>query len=151
MLVRDVDRLARLQSRPSGPIPLVEPAAEAGRAADLAVTWYGHSSALIEVDGYRVLADPVWSDRCSPSRDRRPRAAARGARAAGGAAAIDAVVISHDHYDHLDIDTILRSGAHPAGPVRRAARRRRAPAHVGHPRGPHRRTRLERERTRSAS
>ena len=53
---------------------------------DLAVSWYGHSSAVIEIDGYRVLADPVWSDRCSPSQTVGPRADARGARAAGGAA-----------------------------------------------------------------
>ncbi|HOW95723.1 MAG TPA: MBL fold metallo-hydrolase, partial [Mycolicibacterium fallax] len=45
-------------------------------AADLAVTWYGHSSALIELDGYRILTDPVWSERCSPG---VPSSAFRGA------------------------------------------------------------------------
>ena len=66
MLLRDVVAGGSKQ-HPPAPIPLVTPAAGVP-AADLAVTWYGHSSAVIEIDGYRVLADPVWSDRCSPSR-----------------------------------------------------------------------------------
>src|SRR3954451_16381594 len=53
--------------RPPGPIPVVTPASVDATAARLAVTWFGHSTAMIEVDGYRVLADPVWSRRCSPS------------------------------------------------------------------------------------
>ena len=72
-------------SIPSEPVPLVAPDPSLA-AADLAVTWYGHSSAVIEIDGYRVLADPVWSDRCSPSRAVGPAAAASGARPAGSAA-----------------------------------------------------------------
>ncbi len=74
--------------------------------ADLAVTWYGHSSALIEVDGYRVLADPVWSQRCSPSRVIGPQRLHPVPAELDELPAIDAVIISHDHYDHLDIDTI---------------------------------------------
>ena len=38
-----------------------------GDASQLAVSWLGHSTVLVEIDGYRVLTDPVWSDRCSPS------------------------------------------------------------------------------------
>src|SRR6476469_9301715 len=71
MLVREGVGGASRQ-HPAEPIPLVTPAAGLP-VADLAVTWYGHSSALIELDGYRVLADPVWSDRCSPSRAVGPR------------------------------------------------------------------------------
>jgi len=48
---------SRGQSRRSGPIPVVEPAPGETAASLLAVRWFGHSSALIEVDGYRVLAD----------------------------------------------------------------------------------------------
>ena len=77
-----------------------------GVAADLAVTWFGHSSALIEVDGYRVLADPVWSDRCSPSRTVGPQRLHPVPAQLDALPAIDAVIISHDHYDHLDVDTI---------------------------------------------
>ncbi|PRC57995.1 hypothetical protein C6A85_30735, partial [Mycobacterium sp. ITM-2017-0098] len=67
----------------------------------------GHSSALIEVDGYRVLVDPVWSDRCSPSRTVGPQRMHDVPVLLGALPAVDAVVISHDHYDHLDIDTIV--------------------------------------------
>jgi L-ascorbate metabolism protein UlaG (beta-lactamase superfamily) len=51
---------------PGGPIPLASPDLPAD-AAELAVTWFGHASALLEVDGQRVLVDPVWGFRVSPS------------------------------------------------------------------------------------
>lgn len=75
-------------------------------AADLAVTWYGHSSALIELDGYRILTDPVWSERCSPSRAVGPARLHPVPAPLDALPLVDAVIISHDHYDHLDIDTI---------------------------------------------
>lgn len=103
-LVRDV-LAGGQQQRPSREIPLVRPALDTA-PADLAVTWYGHSSALIEVDGYRVLADPVWSQRCSPSRVIGPQRLHPVPAELDELPAIDAVIISHDHYDHLDIDTI---------------------------------------------
>lgn len=104
MLAREVIGNGAAQ-RPPSPVPLVTP--EAGLpAADLAVTWYGHSSAIIEVDGYRVLADPVWSDRCSPSRVVGPQRLHPVPAPLEQLPAIDAVIISHDHYDHLDVDTI---------------------------------------------
>ena len=90
---------------PSADVPLVTPDPSVA-AGDLAVTWYGHSSAVIEVDGYRVLADPVWSDRCSPSRTVGPRRLHPVPAPLEALPAIDAVIISHDHYDHLDIDTV---------------------------------------------
>ncbi|MDT5107925.1 MAG: hypothetical protein QOI25_5438, partial [Mycobacterium sp.] len=93
------------RQHPSQPIPLVTPAADLP-AADLSVTWYGHSSAVIEIDGYRVLADPVWSDRCSPSRALGPQRLHPVPAPLDALPAIDAVIISHDHYDHLDVDTI---------------------------------------------
>ena len=104
MLAREVIGGSSNQ-HPSQPVPLVTPAAGLP-AADLAVTWYGHSSALIEVDGYRVLADPVWSDRCSPSRAVGPQRLHPVPTPLDALPAIDAVIISHDHYDHLDVDTI---------------------------------------------
>ena len=91
--------------RPPFPVPLVTPAAGLP-AADLAVTWYGHSSAIIEVDGYRVLADPVWSERCSPSQAVGPQRLHPPPTDLDALPAIDAVIISHDHYDHLDVDTV---------------------------------------------
>ena len=95
----------RPTARPGGEIPLVTPVTGT-KAGNLAATWYGHSSAVIEVDGYRVLADPVWSDRCSPSRTVGPQRLHPVPAPLEALPAIDAVIISHDHYDHLDIDTI---------------------------------------------
>lgn len=105
-LLRDLV-LSGSAQRPPVPIPVVEP--DPGVApADLAVTWYGHSSAVIEVDGYRVLADPIWSQRCSPSRTVGPQRLHPVPASLETLPAIDAVIISHDHYDHLDIDSVLQ-------------------------------------------
>src|ERR1700756_198282 len=60
-------------SRPAGPIPLAAPEIFDGEGRRRAVSWFGHSTALLEIDGYRVLTDPVWSDRCSPSDIAGPR------------------------------------------------------------------------------
>ena len=51
---------------PGAPVPLAHADLPA-EAAELAVTWFGHASALLEVDGARVLVDPVWGHRVSPS------------------------------------------------------------------------------------
>ncbi len=97
--------LGRGTATPGAQIPLATPDFS-GAAGDLGVTWFGHSSVLIEVDGYRVLADPIWSDRCSPSRTVGPQRLHPVPAALDALPAIDAVIISHDHYDHLDIDTV---------------------------------------------
>jgi L-ascorbate metabolism protein UlaG (beta-lactamase superfamily) len=103
LLVRDV--IGGGSQHPTEPVPLVTPDPSVV-AGDLAATWYGHSSAMIEVDGYRILADPVWSDRCSPSRAVGPQRLHAVPAELEALPAVDAVIISHDHYDHLDVDTI---------------------------------------------
>lgn len=94
-------------SRPSAPIPLAAPGIFDSDPSRLAVSWFGHSTALVEIDGYRVLTDPVWSERCSPSHVVGPQRLHPPPIQLEGLPAVDAVVISHDHYDHLDIDTIM--------------------------------------------
>ncbi|SEH64439.1 L-ascorbate metabolism protein UlaG, beta-lactamase superfamily [Mycolicibacterium rutilum] len=93
-------------TRPAGSIPVVTPAAT-DPTARASVCWFGHSSALIELDGYRVLADPVWSRRCSPSQAVGPERMHEVPAPLEALAAVDAVVVSHDHYDHLDMETIV--------------------------------------------
>ena len=85
---------------------------EGGR---LRVTFIQHSTVLVQVDGLNILTDPVWSDRVGPF----SWAGIRRSRAPGipfeALPAIDLVLVSHDHYDHLDIPTLKRLEAehHP--------------------------------------
>ncbi|MBM9502053.1 MBL fold metallo-hydrolase [Leptospira sp. 201903071] len=76
-------------------------------ASGLRVTWFGHSSTLVEIDGYKILTDPIWSDRPSPLTWAGPKRWYAPPLAFENLPKIDAVVISHDHYDHLDYKTIL--------------------------------------------
>jgi L-ascorbate metabolism protein UlaG (beta-lactamase superfamily) len=91
---------------PAGPIPVVSANREPA-ASGVHVTWFGHASCLVELDGVRILLDPVWSERCSPSRHVGPRRLHAVPVALERIGRLDAVVISHDHYDHLDMDTVL--------------------------------------------
>lgn len=91
--------------KPTNAVPLAAPSF-AGPVAELAVTWLGHASAVIEIDGVRVLADPVWSDRVSPSQALGPRRMHPIPIAFEELPPIDVVIISHDHYDHLDLRTV---------------------------------------------
>ncbi|WDF56496.1 MBL fold metallo-hydrolase [Mucilaginibacter sp. KACC 22063] len=72
----------------------------------LRVTWIGHSSLLIEIDGKRILTDPVWSQRVSFSQRIGPKRFFDAPLLLKDLPALDAVLISHDHYDHLDTGTI---------------------------------------------
>ncbi len=72
----------------------------------LRITWIGHSSLLIEIDGKRILTDPVWSDRVSFSSFFGPKRFFQPPLALEDLPKLDAVILSHDHYDHLDKKTI---------------------------------------------
>ncbi|MGY5884273.1 MBL fold metallo-hydrolase [Modestobacter lacusdianchii] len=95
----------RHKGLPGGPIPLVTPELPE-QAGELAVTWFGHSSALLEVDGRRVLVDPVWGERVSPSPLIGPARLHEPPAPVESLPPVDAVLISHDHYDHLDLPTV---------------------------------------------
>jgi L-ascorbate metabolism protein UlaG (beta-lactamase superfamily) len=75
-------------------------------ASGLRITWLGHSSLLIEIDGLRVLMDPVWGERTSPFTWVGPKRFYAPPLALADVPRLDAVLISHDHYDHLDYATI---------------------------------------------
>lgn len=82
---------------------------------DLRITWLGHSTVLVEIDGVRLLTDPVWGERVSPVSFAGPRRFHRPPLPLEALPPVDAVVLSHDHYDHLCAWTVrqLASGASP--------------------------------------
>ena len=77
-------------------------------ASGLRVTWMGHSSTLIEIDGMRVLTDPVWDERASPLRWAGPKRFFMAPLPLEEMPNLDLVLISHDHYDHLGESTIRK-------------------------------------------
>ncbi len=93
---------------PKGPLPSVDPLDAWTRkpGSGLRATWLGHSTVLLEIDGFRVLTDPVWGPRASPSRLAGPKRFQPVPVSLDALPPIDLVVVSHDHYDHLDYPTI---------------------------------------------
>ncbi len=93
---------------PRSPLPATSPLDAWTRAAGsgLRATWLGHSTVLLEIDGLRVLTDPVWGPRASPSRLAGPKRFQPVPVPLRSMPPLDLVVISHDHYDHLDYPTI---------------------------------------------
>ena len=94
---------------PPGPIPVVsvdperfQKKAEKG----LRAIWLGHASVFIELDGYRLLVDPILSEYASPIDGVGPKRFHPSPITMQDLPKIDAVMISHDHYDHLDMKTI---------------------------------------------
>ncbi|MFQ5458778.1 MAG: MBL fold metallo-hydrolase, partial [Myxococcota bacterium] len=87
------------------------------------VTWVNHSTFLVSADGVNVLTDPIWSDRCSPLQWLGPKRRHPPGVAFADLPRIDHVVISHSHYDHLDLDTVKALGNGPTWwvPLRLAA------------------------------
>jgi L-ascorbate metabolism protein UlaG (beta-lactamase superfamily) len=75
-------------------------------ASGLRVTWLGHSILLLEIDGQRVLIDPVWGKRAAPVSFAGPKRFFAPPLPLSELPTIDAVIISHDHYDHLDMPTV---------------------------------------------
>lgn len=74
----------------------------------LRVTWFGHSSMLLEIDGVRILVDPVWEERASPFQWFGPQRFFPPTMPLEQMPELDAVLISHDHYDHLGALTVGR-------------------------------------------
>jgi L-ascorbate metabolism protein UlaG (beta-lactamase superfamily) len=91
--------------RPSGPVRVERPELP-DEAGTLAATWLGHATVLLEVEGRWVLTDPVWSDRASPSQLVGPRRFHPLPLPLTDLPALAAILVSHDHYDHLDTATV---------------------------------------------
>jgi L-ascorbate metabolism protein UlaG (beta-lactamase superfamily) len=78
------------------------------RVEGLRVTLVGHATVLVQVGGLNILTDPVWSERASPVRFAGPRRANPPGVAFDDLPPIDAVLVTHNHYDHLDVVTLAR-------------------------------------------
>jgi N-acyl-phosphatidylethanolamine-hydrolysing phospholipase D len=75
-------------------------------ANEIAITWVGHSTLLVQLGPLNILTDPVWSDRASPWRSAGPRRLVPAALPIEELPPIDIVLLSHNHYDHLDAWTV---------------------------------------------
>ncbi len=83
---------------------------------DNTMTWIGHASALLQIDGVNVLTDPMFSERASPLPFAGPKRRVPPGLALDELPHIDVVLISHSHYDHLDTASVEALNAQPGGP-----------------------------------
>jgi len=96
------------ERKPNGRLPTVDPRNDWQHlpGSGLRLTWLGHSTVLIEIDGCRILTDPVWGSRASPVPGLGPERFQPVPVSIKDLPEIHAVLVSHDHYDHLDYPTI---------------------------------------------
>lgn len=98
-------------STPREPLPVVRPTRadlHTGSVSGLRAIWLGHSTVYLEIDGIRILTDPVWGQRASPLGWAGPKRFFAPLVPLEEVPVPHVVAISHDHYDHLDRGTILR-------------------------------------------
>ena len=108
------DMLKWMSNRDEGPwqqwreITPAAPPPQRVHGGELRVTWVNHATFLIQTEGLNVLTDPMWSERCSPVAFMGPkRHHAPGIRF-DDLPPIDVVLLSHNHYDHMDVPTLDR-------------------------------------------
>ncbi len=89
-------------------IPLKETAKPVSKVTDLTITMVGHATMLIQSQGMNILTDPFWSDRASPVSFAGPKRVIKPGIAFEDLPHIDVILLSHNHYDHMDIATLKR-------------------------------------------
>lgn len=102
------DKSIRVPEHPLGPFRTDISVFRTPPASGLRMTWMGHSSALVEIDGVRILTDPVWDNRASPLTWVGPKRFFAPPLALEELPPLDAVLVSHDHYDHLGKRTVQK-------------------------------------------
>lgn len=95
------------QPRPPAPVPATKTDLKALDASQDLVVWLGHSSYYVQLAGRRILIDPVFSENASPIPRTNVAFEGTSLYSAEDMPAIDVLLISHDHYDHLDYPTAL--------------------------------------------
>jgi L-ascorbate metabolism protein UlaG (beta-lactamase superfamily) len=104
---------ARSPREPLGPFHTDATIYASKPRSGLRITWMGHATSIIEIDGVRILTDPVWDERAAPTNWSGPKRFFPAPLELKNLPAIDAVIVSHNHYDHLGAGTI-RAMAHMA-------------------------------------
>jgi len=99
---------ARSPQQPLGPFVTNPSMYQAPPDSGLRITWFGHSSLLVEIDGVHVLIDPIWDQRAAPTTWAGPKRFFPPTLTLEALPRIDAILISHDHYDHLGELTVRR-------------------------------------------
>lgn len=84
----------------------IQPPPPPPQGNQLIATYVNHATVLLQTTGGAVLTDPIWSSRCSPLSFAGPRRVRRPGLELAALPALDAVLISHNHYDHLDLPTV---------------------------------------------
>ena len=107
-----------LPHRPEGGYRFEVAKSDFSPALNPSVTWIGHATVLLRVGGLSVLTDPQFSERASPVSFAGPKRVVPPAPGIDALPHIDAVVISHNHYDHLDLDSVKKLAAQPGGSPR---------------------------------
>lgn len=103
------DLLRWRRTAPDNPWPSsvdIAPVTPEARVEGLRVTMVGHATLLIQTAGLNILTDPVWADRASPVSFAGPRRVTSPGIELGALPPIDAILLSHNHYDHLDMATL---------------------------------------------
>jgi len=109
-----------LPPRPTEPIPLQPPEldflhANTGTAQQPAVTWIGHATVLAQLGGLNLLTDPIFSERASPLPFLGPRREQPPGLALAELPHVHVVLVSHNHYDHLDLASVRALARQPGG------------------------------------
>ncbi|MBQ3319632.1 MAG: MBL fold metallo-hydrolase [Spirochaetia bacterium] len=132
LLMKDVPKdaptgvLSDKETVPGGPLPLKKPDFSGDSSSgELFFTWFGHSTLLIQMSGRNIMFDPVFSLRSSPVQFAGPKRFTPPPCTIADLPEIDIVIISHDHYDHLDkwaikqIDSKVKKYVCPLGVEKR--------------------------------
>lgn len=109
-----LDTKARSPQSPPGPFRTDASIYATAPRSGLRITWMGHATSIVEMDGVRLLIDPVWDERAAPTRWAGPKRFFPAPLVLRDLPPVDAVIISHDHYDHLGAETIRALAQMPA-------------------------------------